>query len=193
MAPEIHRGDRGMQQGQALRFRDILDTPEKVQMRVREWRNGEEIRQWMVNSHPIGAEEHKRWLRSLKGANKGVFVVYEGRKPVGVVQIEDIDWNHKTADLGLYTICPGKGYGKMIVEGAMEMAFKDHGLRKLTANVLSSNRRAIRLFQRCGWRLEGCQVDQIKVTLIRGIERRVNLLWFGIVMDEWQYLNQKKV
>jgi ribosomal protein S18 acetylase RimI-like enzyme len=55
--------------------------------------------------------------------------------------------------------CQGEGVGRRLVSEAVEVA-KEHGARRLTLHVLASNETARRLYDSCGFVVEGVQREQ---------------------------------
>ena len=68
-----------------------LDT--ESQMKVRDIRNEEGLRDWMYTDHVIGVNEHLNWIYRLKKDDRQiVFVVLdEANVPLGVASVNAID------------------------------------------------------------------------------------------------------
>jgi RimJ/RimL family protein N-acetyltransferase len=72
------------------------------------------------------------------------------------VTFSDIDPVHGTATWGFYTgVDAPRGTGTRMLTRALEYAFGDLGLRKVSADVISSNEASVRVHRRLGFQLEG--------------------------------------
>jgi len=125
---------------------------------VRNLRNSEIIRIWMCNDHIISEKEHKRFLNSLRAEKSRVYwLVKKDNSYVGVINLININWNHKNAYLGIYTNpeieIPGKG--KMLLSLILEVAFNLLNLHSLKLKVIEDNKVAIGLYRKFGFKEEG--------------------------------------
>ena len=69
---------------------------------VRQWRNDAKIKQHMFYTADITEEHQQAWFKGIDNVNHFYFVIYSSNKPVGVINISDINWTRKTAQTGLY-------------------------------------------------------------------------------------------
>lgn len=86
-----------------------------------------------------------------------------GNKFIGTVKLGSIDWNNKTADVGIMIgdkTCWGKGLATETITLLCGYAFKHLRLRKLTGGCLSGNIAMIKCFQRVGFIREGIRRKQ---------------------------------
>ncbi len=129
---------------------------------VRNWRNHKEIRQWMYTDHKISVQEHKKFLKSLRGNKKSLYWLVqckENRDYVGVIYLK-VDSKNRNAYLGLYA-CPGlKGIGLELIKLLKTIAFRKMKLHTLKLETMTTNKRALKLFKQTGFRVEG-QLKQI--------------------------------
>lgn len=81
----------------------------------------------------------------------------------------------------------GKGYGSDAVRIILRYAFTELNLHRVSLNVLSYNRRAVRSYEKAGFRLEG--------TLRQAVQRegqRVDVYVMGILRIEWEQNRENK-
>jgi RimJ/RimL family protein N-acetyltransferase len=105
------------------------------------------------------AESWYDWASKVEG-EAVYFTIYERSttRPIGVLHLHDIDPFHRTAR---YTIwigekdCWGKGYGTEATILALEYGFTGLGLHNIWLDVVSCNERALRAYERAGFRLVG--------------------------------------
>ena len=79
---------------------------------------------------------------------------------IGNIKLEPIHWLHRTATLGMVIgekSFHGHGLGEEAARLCLRYAFERLGLRKVSLGVLTSNTRAIRLYERLGFVVEGCK------------------------------------
>jgi len=74
----------------------------------------------------------------------------------------------------------GKGYGTDMMKVCLRYAFLELGLQRVSLALHSYNTRALRSYEKAGFRLEGRTRKDI---LREG--KRTDTLWMGILRDEW--------
>jgi RimJ/RimL family protein N-acetyltransferase len=78
----------------------------------------------------------------------------------------------------------GKGFGSDAMRVLLRYGFLELGLHRVSLNVFSYNERAIRSYQKVGFVVEGISKNAI---LREG--KRWDMIWMGILLDEWKSLN----
>ncbi len=82
----------------------------------------------------------------------------ESSEHIGNIKLEPIHWLHRTATIGILigdTGFQGQGLGEEAMRLCLSYAFERLGLRKVSLGVLANNLRAIRLYERLGFVIEG--------------------------------------
>ena len=135
--------------------------------RLLRWRNSPEVAAYMFTDHPISPQEHDLWLSRVQGdATRAHWVIELDGEPVGLANIYDLDRDGGSCGWGLYLAEPsvrGKGVGSMVTYLVIEKVFSDLGLGMLWCEVLASNQRGRRLYQKFGFREEsGMRHDVLK-------------------------------
>jgi len=150
---------------------------------VLSWRNNPVVRQAMCSQHEITREEHHLWFQRMQKDERKqwfLFLDHDG-KPCAVVNFVSIDKVQRTAFWGFYAdpnARPGTGM-RMSLE-ALDKAYIDLGLRKLSAEVLASNLRSLEMHKKVGFIKEGHFRDHF----FDG-ERYVDVVRFAIFDKEW--------
>ncbi len=138
-----------------LTFIPITEVDEIISEEVRQWRNAQEIRSQMVNSHVISLEEHTGWVASLKeNKTTRVWVAYHDGIPFGVVNLAKIDYQQKTTDWGIYIgdlDHRGRGLARPLLYSLMNHVFEVLGLNKMQTKVLEDNEAAQTLYKKMGF------------------------------------------
>ena len=131
---------------------------------VRKWRNNRKVRKWMYNDHIISPLEHAKFIFSLKNSkNKFYWLVKKNNNSlIGVLYLTDVNWKHKRSFFGLYANpddirIPNKG--KILVSLAIEIVFNILDFHTLKLEVLEENIKAISLYKKFGFTLEGILKD----------------------------------
>lgn len=132
------------------------------------WANDPEITRTVNRVLPVTMHEQRQWYRDYVTRRDRVIFAIEtrGRRPVyvGNAALNPIDWRARKAELMIYLGHPryrGKGYGVAAVCALLEFAFHKLNLHRVYLYTLAGNRRAQRAFQKCGFRLEGRQRDDV--------------------------------
>jgi len=170
-------------QGALVRLRAF--EPEDAE-RYRAWINDPETAQFIDRARPVGRAEHEAWYRSLMASSSAaVFAVdrlIDGEF-IGLVWLYDIHERHRRAEVRIVIgekNAWGGGYGSDALRVLARIAFGERKLDKLWADVLATNPRAARAFERAGFTREGllagdrvlgkARVDVIRLGMLRDPE-----------------------
>jgi len=110
-------------------------------------------------------------------------------KLIGELGLDVVNWSGRDAFVGLgigereYW---GKGYGTDIMNVLLRFAFTEINLRRVTLTVFEYNPRAIRSYEKAGFRHEGRLRKVIKKE-----GKRWDILFMGILREEWLAANQE--
>ena len=128
------------------------------------WENDSEVIMYS-RSRPMNfvsmAQLEKQFEDWVKDEGDLQFIVelIESKEPVGIARLEKQDWgNVKTADVGTYIGKKelwGKGLGRDITVGLLEMAFHQLDMERCQAFSVEYNRRAHRALESCGFKKAG--------------------------------------
>ena len=117
----------------------------------------------MMHPYPVTREMENDWLRGILNdtSNRSITFAIEtvvGRKLIGSFHLRDIQWIHRRAWLGIVigdSAERGKGYGEEAMKLGIDYAFHSLNLNKILLEVLSSNKGAICLYEKLGFKNEG--------------------------------------
>jgi RimJ/RimL family protein N-acetyltransferase len=110
-------------------------------------------------------------------------------KLIGELDLEVVDWSGRDAFVGLgigETEYWSKGYGTDVMNILLRFAFTEVNLRRVTLTVLEYNPRAIRSYEKAGFRHEG-RVRQV----VNREGRRWDVLYMALLREEWMELNNQ--
>ncbi|MBS1213669.1 MAG: acetyltransferase, family, partial [Proteobacteria bacterium] len=82
----------------------------------------------------------------------------EDDRIIGFANLDYISWAHGDSYMGIGLgdrTCWGRGYGSEAMNILLRYAFTELNLHRLTLTVFEFNERAVRMYQRCGFKIEG--------------------------------------
>ena len=107
---------------------------------------------------PMTMEDATLWVGSLMDKDYAWIILARGL--IGHVRLDRVDLLDRRASLALGIEDParlGKGYGTAAIRLVQGYAFGPLGLHRLSVRVLAYNHRAIRAYEKCGFRIEGLE------------------------------------
>jgi len=121
--------------------------------------NDPELIRYSAPFKPVHELEHLKWLGNiLADETKRFFIIESNSVPVGYTQLIDIHPIHRSAEITIRFFeekyC-GKGIGTKALTVLCEHSFKDLGLMRVWLRVFESNVRAIRAYEKAGFKEEG--------------------------------------
>ena len=127
----------------------------------------------------------KEWLEKHLDEMYG-FTIHklDDDQMIGMVDFSGVDWTAGSAWVGIGIGDPqywGKGYGTEAMRLLLNFGFGHLNLRRVTLNVFEYNERAIRSYEKCGFKVEG----RLRKWMQRSGER-YDLIYMGILRSEWE-------
>lgn len=105
-------------------------------------------------------------------------------RPVGFCGLYMIDATHRRAEFGILigeADARGRGLGTKVTSEILRVAFDELGLNRVFLELLASNSLARRVYEKCGFQLEG----RARAHVLRN-GRFVDVLSMGILADEFR-------
>ncbi len=113
-----------------------------------------------------------------------VLAILEGTTLAGLVNVDDLDPEARSAEVGL-ALLPGpfrgRGIGRKAMECLLDYLFGDVGLHRLQARIHEENKPSLRLFDGLGFRREGVLRE---AALRDGVHR--DLVLMSLLGREWR-------
>ncbi len=148
-----------------LRQLTLLD----VNQEYHSWMNDEEVTQFLeARFSDTSIEGIKGFVKSVLESNNNVFLAIikkENNKHIGNIKLGPIDFNHKTAVLGIIIGDKrewGKGYGLEAIKLICQHGFEKLNLHKITAGCYENNLGSKKMFEKAGFVIEGIQKKQYR-------------------------------
>lgn len=170
--------------------------PEEMSRAFPRWhRNSEFLRLLNASPRPLhSSKAEQKWMEEevaeLTPANYlfSIRTLAEDRL-IGEIGLDVVDWPGGDAFVGLgigETEYWGRGYGTDAMNVILGYAFTELNLRRITLNVFAYNPRAIRSYEKAGFRHEGR-----KRLLLQREGQRWDELYMGILREEWLARNDE--
>jgi len=133
----------------------------------------------------LTAEELNEQQKAMRGPNAVDFAIRAlgDDRLLGFAAIHSIEWKNGAGTLSIGIGDPqewDKGYGTDAMRVLLRYAFDELNLHRLGLDVIGTNGRAIRVYEKVGFRHEGRRREAV---LRDG--RRADLVLMGILRQEW--------
>jgi RimJ/RimL family protein N-acetyltransferase len=170
-----------------------LDPEESARAFARWNRDSEYTRLLMMSAQPLSsAKAIQKWMeKELEAASTTGFFftirTLDEDRLLGGLGLEVISWAAREAFISIFIgerEYWGKGCGTDAMRIALHYAFAELNLRRVTLGVFDYNPRAIRSYEKVGFRHEGRTRQYLQHE-----GRRWDILYMGIQQDEWQGLH----
>ncbi|MDD2214279.1 MAG: GNAT family protein [Oscillospiraceae bacterium] len=101
---------------------------------------------------------------------------------LGLLNIDEIDWTARNAEIGLALLTDARGYG--YAEEALRLLinylFNEWGFHRVYARIQADNQPSLHLFSKLGFKPEGRLREQL-----RRQGQMVDLTFWGLLENEW--------
>lgn len=112
-------------------------------------------------SFPISTIQQEKWFESALNDQNNLrlsIVLKDTDQVIGMINLVNIDWKSGVAFSGLRLFNNShkrKGYGKDAVMAIMDYAFNELRLHRLEGSIIETNVPSKKLYEKCGWTVEG--------------------------------------
>ena len=146
------------------------------------WRNNELVRKNMYTDHIISEEEHLEWYEKASvDPTRCLLICEEAGKSLGFIGFYEISPRDDTAIWAFYSANPQqRGVGAKMEIAALDYAFFELELEKLSCEVLSFNHAVISFHRKYGFQIEGIFERQY----VRG-SQRFDIFRLAIFRRDW--------
>jgi RimJ/RimL family protein N-acetyltransferase len=155
-----------------------LNTPTDIFLReieaadlptITAWRADRDVVDALVgNFRHVNGDIDRRWydayLASRANNVRLAICQRESGQCVGVVYLLNIHWINRSGEFGIQIgdrAARGRGIGESATRLMLQHAFGDLNIHRVYLSVLADNARAIRLYERIGFRHEGVQREAV--------------------------------
>lgn len=154
------------------------------------WLNDEEVRQYLSMTSPLNKIREKEWVENLYKDDRNTvlgIVVKENDQLIGNIGMHRISIPHRQAGMGIFIgdkTCWSKGYGTEALKLIVGYGFDQLNLHRLHLTVFSFNARAIRTYEKVGFKREGV----FREHLYRNGKYH-DVYYMAILENEWREQN----
>jgi len=151
------------------------------------WLNDPDVSQYLGRELPLTLEEEKAWIGKQAGDPSNfvlVLVHREERSPIGSAGLHGVSGPNRKAVFGIQIGEKefwNQGLGLEATELMLEIAFERLNLNRVELDVYETNPRAIRVYERAGFRAEGVARQG---RWIRG--SYVDVRRMAVLAEEWR-------
>jgi RimJ/RimL family protein N-acetyltransferase len=163
-----------------LRATERSDIPTFVR-----WFNDPELLRNLAMYLPMSEASEEKWFEDhLADESSHVFVIETADGvPIGNLGLDSIDWQNRSAACGISIgekDYQAQGYGTDALRTLLGFAFDELNLHRIYLQVYDFNERAIRCYEKIGFRHEG-RLRQSRFTGGRYVDELV----MGMLREEW--------
>jgi len=160
---------------------------------VRNWRNQEEIRNFMFTNHIISQEEHRTWYNRIKKNPSVEYWIFseDDAKKAGLVYLYNVDLINRLAFWGIYIgdlSLNNKGIGSKVQFAVLDYVFIKMALNKLSCEVFTFNNKALHFYKKFGF----VEEDLFKQQVFRD-GQHYDVLRLTMFRDDWLNKHRKRM
>lgn len=145
--------------GEKVRFRAYGKEDTKL---AHEYINDEDVKKNLIVGipYPVTLHEEEKWIESqsaFKTEYSFAIEILESGEYIGGCGVNKVDWKNSVAEIGIFVAKKfwGKGYGTDAMKLLVKFVFEQININKVKLNVYSFNKRAIKCYEKSGFKLEG--------------------------------------
>ena len=135
-------------------------------------------------SIPVSDSGQEEWFAKINKSNSTIrFAIELDKEFVGTCILSNIDWKNRNLGINIKILSEykGRGIGKDTIITSIKYAFEELNMNRIEANILEYNVPSISLFEKCGFKKEGCKRKKIFKNNIY-----IDLLEYSILKDEYE-------
>ena len=129
----------------------------------------EKVAKLIGRTELVSEEKERRWVRKKLEEKAEIYSMIEKKTGEFIGNIEFMDSDGTEAELGVAITAAkqDKGFGTEAVRAAAEYAMEKLRLRRVRLKVFPDNARAIRVYEKCGFREYGRTERDVFMELVR--------------------------
>lgn len=162
----------------------------KIERKDLEWarklHNDPEVLQNLSDTRKVNKKQQSDWFQKLEADNKRQrLVVKDGNKKIGLIRLDQIDYQNKSVCVGLDIdgAYRGQGYSVPIYKKLFSFLFKENDYHRVWLLVADYNLRARHIYIKLGFKEEGIQ----RKSLLRN-RNYSDMIMMSILQEEYNEL-----
>lgn len=170
--------------GERIFVRPIEQSDEP---QLRRWLNDPENWRTLARSNPINELREREYIEKLYKSPEDVPLGIALKEPERLIGCAGLNGMHPVNRSAWFGILIGekefqsRGLGAEATELILRLGFEEYNLNRIDLTVFADNTRAIRAYERAGFRLEG----RAREAYFRG-GRYVDALQYAVLRSEWE-------
>jgi len=109
---------------------------------------------------PLTLEDEKKFIEGISAFKDNYSFAIETMEGeyIGGCGMNNVDWKNSVATIGIFIGAKGywgKGFGTDALKILINFIFNEMNINKIALNVYSFNERAIKSYEKCGFKVEG--------------------------------------
>lgn len=154
------------------------------------WLNDREVTENLLLNLPVSRAEEEGWFermlqRPMEEHPKAIEVkTADGWVFVGNIGFHDLDWVHRTVEVGLFIGEKkywNQGFGSEAMRLMLEHGFNDLNLNRIYLHVYDTNPRGMRAYEKAGYKKEGV----LRQAVFKN-GRYHDVIVMSVLRDEWK-------
>ncbi len=140
---------------------------------------------------PLRVEDEQKFYDKIDAFSSGKYnfaiLKKDDLQYIGGCGINDVNWKNSYCEVGIFLGKPfwNKGYGTDAMKTLLNFIFNNMSLNKVKLSVFEFNKRAIKSYEKSGFKLEG----KLRQELFRN-GRFYDTYVMGILREEWEKLGK---
>lgn len=140
--------------------------PDDASERYVDWLCDPEVNQFLETRTATIEDLRKYIVEKIESKTALFFGIFfaDNSLHIGNVKLEPIDWENKSATMGILIGDKGywgRGIGTEAVELVVKCAFEKLGLSEVELGVISSHEKAIKMYKKCGFEVQRVEKNVI--------------------------------
>lgn len=161
-----------------------------------EWLNDPEVIQGLIHYQPFSLDDERDWYESMRKRPQEErplmldIKIDNSWKPIGDLGFFGIDWRIRSAEFGIVIGLKeywDQGYGTEAMRLMLNHGFKTLNLNRIYLQVYENNLRAIRVYEKTGFRQEG----QLRQAHFQD-GSYMDVILMSILRSDWDQSDEKR-
>ena len=157
---------------------------------LKDMMNNPENEKFVVGwSKPVSILQQELWFKNLNNDNSNIRFAMENENQffIGTCILSNIDWKNRSVGINIKLLEEYRksGYGRECIELLIKYCFEEINLNRIEANILEYNTASQKLFEKCGFVLEGKKRNAIYKN-----NKYNDLRIYSILKDEYNKIGE---
>lgn len=162
---------------------------EDIEM-VRNWRNSQDVAQYMYNDNYISESDQEKWFDTVKNSKNSVYWIIEyNNKQLGLASVTGIDFTLQSCYWAFYLgdlSVRGAGIGAKVEFNVIEYVFNELNLNKLRCEVFVNNDKVIKMHEKYGFRREAYYREHCIKR-----DQKLDVVGLALLKSEWIQIKEQ--